>query len=124
MSRNNSLPTWWAFVVTINLQIMTIYEKIQYCKQLIEGATELGTKTELKLPFTYRNQEGYIKFNTNGVMDFVVGDIARWVYEVVEFKDDRLIANGWDKILDRVTVVTIWYDEFEIVDKPTIKTYE
>lgn len=103
---------------------MTIYEKIQYCSKLVEGATGLGTKMKMELPLTYRNREGHFLFNTNGVMDFVLGDMAQTHYEVVEFKTDRLIANGYDRLLDRITVVTIWYDEFEIVDKPTIKTYE
>jgi hypothetical protein len=103
---------------------MTNYEKIQYCSKLIEGATGIGTKMQLKLPFTYRNGNGHFMFNTNGVMDFVVGDISAYVYEVVEFKEDRLIANGWDKILDRVSRVEVWYTEFEIIDSPKIKTYE
>jgi hypothetical protein len=102
---------------------MTIYEKIQYCSKLVEGATGLGTKMKMELPLTYRNREGHFLFNTNGVMDFVLGDIAQTHYEVVEFKRDRLIANGYDRLLDRVTTVTVWYDEFEITDKPTIKTY-
>lgn len=102
---------------------MTIYEKIQYCKQLIEGARELGTKAELKLPFTYQKMEGHLFFNTNGVMDFVIGDMVSTNYEVVEFFEDRLVANGWDRLLKRVSSVTIWYEEFEIIDKPTIKTY-
>jgi len=103
---------------------MTNYDKIQYCSKLIEGATGIGTKMKMELPFTYQKREGHFLFNTNGVMDFVLGDIAQIHYEVVEFKRDRLIANGWDKMLDRVSTVTIWYTEFEIDGTPKIKTYE
>lgn len=103
---------------------MTTYEKIQYCSKLIEGAKGLGAKMEMKLPLTYKTREGHLLFNTNGVMDFVIGDVVSTNYEVFEFKRDRIMVDCYDKVLAKPTIGTIWYDEFEIVDKPTIKNYE
>jgi hypothetical protein len=103
---------------------MTNYEKFEYLFKLIDGAKNLNIKTEVKVSIDYRGRKGHIMFNTNGVMDFVVGEEVSHVYEISNWSESRIMMYGYDKWLDRVSSIDVWFNEFEIDDNPKIKTYD
>jgi len=91
--------------------MLLTYERLQSLMTIIEAAKATQIKTSLQIQIEYRGKDGYIEFNTNGIVDLVIGKSVKYVFEIARFYEDKMRVNAWDKVLDRVTEATIHYDE-------------
>ena len=95
--------------------MLLTYEKIQSLSTMIEAAKATAVKTSIQMQIQYRGgKNGYIEMNTNGIVDFVLGNSVKHVFEIRRIHEDRFELLAWDKVLDRVTDATIYYDEIAV----------